>query len=54
MTKFTGKDKQKNRTHHDKMIKKFKRKKEPEKEMLYLFYYESYYLRQLGVDHLKK
>ncbi len=54
MTIFTGKDKQKNRTHHDKMIKKFKRKKEPEKEMLYLFYYESYYLRQLGVDHLKK
>lgn len=54
MIQFTGKDNQKNRTHHEKMIKKFKIKKEPEKEMLYLFYYENYYLRRLGVDHLKK
>jgi hypothetical protein len=54
MTIFTGKDEQQNRTHHNKMIKKFKRKKEPEKEMLYSFYYESYFLRRLDVDHLKK
>ena len=52
--KFTNKTSIQNRTHHEKMIKLFRKEACPKYFFLYHFYFEKFIVRHLDEQQLKK